>query len=264
MAPILSYFLVLALPAISHAAALPQETDGEVSIAIIGGTAASLGEFPYIVSVQFKQGDTRFHHCGGSLIDATTVVTAAHCMINQDASGLSVRAGVTEWRAQGADADVASYTIHPNYNSSRYEWDIALIKLATPIETSANIAYAKLPAPGSEPAAGTPVTVAGWGTVSNTTLASSPDLLKLDINVVDRDVCQQGLDFTGVTITPDMLCAGDLAGGRDSCWGDSGGPLVDESGTLVGAVSWGWNCAQPGLSGVYANIGNLLSFIRPS
>ena len=135
--------------------------------------------------------------------------------------------------------------------------------MATPIETSANIAYVKLPAPGSEPAVGTPVTVAGWGTVNETTIEASLELLKVDVTVIARDICQEGLASIS-PISPDMLCAGDLAGGKDSCRGDSGGPLVDQSGTLVGVVSWGAGCARPGLSGVYANVGNLMPFIRPS
>lgn len=56
---------------------------------IVGGEAASAGEFPYIVSLQDKTG---FHFCGGVLINAFTVLTAGHCS-DQEASGVQVRAG---------------------------------------------------------------------------------------------------------------------------------------------------------------------------
>ena len=53
---------------------------------IIGGSPASEGEFPFIVSLQ-RSGS---HLCGGSLLNANTVVTAAHC----DVGGTySIRAG---------------------------------------------------------------------------------------------------------------------------------------------------------------------------
>jgi trypsin len=58
-----------------------------------------------------------------------------------------------------------------------------------------------------------------------------------------------------------MFCAGLAAGGKDSCQGDSGGPIIDSSKTLVGVVSWGAGCAQPGKPGVYSSIGALRSFI---
>lgn len=50
-----------------------------------------------------------------------------------------------------------------------------------------------------------------------------------------------------------MICAGIPQGGKDSCQGDSGGPIVIDK-KLVGIVSWGNGCAQPGFPGVYTNI----------
>lgn len=56
---------------------------------IVGGTTASTAEFPYIVSLS----KSNSHFCGGVLLNAYTVVTAAHCSVGQTASTVKVRAG---------------------------------------------------------------------------------------------------------------------------------------------------------------------------
>lgn len=43
---------------------------------IVGGQDATNSEFPFLVSVHNSRG----HYCGGSLLDGTTVLTAAHCV----------------------------------------------------------------------------------------------------------------------------------------------------------------------------------------
>lgn len=85
----LSYVLALALPALSLGAAIPQD---DMAVNIVGGTAAAAGEFPYIISLQTSSGS---HFCGGALLNANTVITAAHCAEGQSASRLRIRAGTT-------------------------------------------------------------------------------------------------------------------------------------------------------------------------
>lgn len=60
-----------------------------------------------------------------------------------------------------------------------------------------------------------------------------------------------------------MWCAGLAAGGKDSCSGDSGGPIIDATtGVLEGTVSWGQGCAEAGYAGVYARVGNYVTYIN--
>jgi trypsin len=88
MAPVMSLLAALAMPALLFAAALPQDFTTQ----IVGGTAAAAGEFPFIVSVQTTSGS---HFCGGTLLDADTVITAGHCAEGQTASRIRIRVGST-------------------------------------------------------------------------------------------------------------------------------------------------------------------------
>lgn len=47
---------------------------------IVNGTVAGLGEYPGKVSLQQRPGGN--HFCGGTIIDQSHVVTAAHCVAN--------------------------------------------------------------------------------------------------------------------------------------------------------------------------------------
>ena len=47
---------------------------------IVGGSQATRGQFPYIISLQRQIGSDWYHICGGTLYAANRVVTAAHCI----------------------------------------------------------------------------------------------------------------------------------------------------------------------------------------
>lgn len=252
-----SFFVALAIPAIISGAAIPQndpENWDENTTDIVGGVAAAQGDLPFIVSVQLSGS----HFCGGSLINANTVVSAAHCFFGRTGSSWRIRAGSLNRASGGTLSTVSSIRIHPNYNDATSDYDIAILKLATAVPTSSTIGYATLAAAGSDPAAGATVTTAGWG--DTTENGSSPSLLrKVDVPVVSRTTCRS--NYSVSRVTDRMFCAGLSAGGKDSCQGDSGGPIISSSKVLLGVVSWGDGCARAGKPGVYSSIGALSSFV---
>lgn len=83
-------FFSLAFPAICIAATIPIHGLVEPRSPVVGGSPIHPGAVPFMVSIQTTQG---VHHCGGSLISATAVLTALHCVQGFQASQLSVRAG---------------------------------------------------------------------------------------------------------------------------------------------------------------------------
>ncbi|XP_017271014.3 trypsin-2-like [Kryptolebias marmoratus] len=208
---------------------------------IVGGYECEPHSQPHQVSL-----NAGYHFCGGSLVNANWVVSAAHCY----KSRIEVRLGEHHIQMQeGTEQVISSAKVirHPEYNSYYIDNDIMLIKLSKPATLNSYVQPVALPN-GCAPA-GTMCKVSGWGN----TMSSSADRNKLqclDIPILtDRD-CKNS--YPGM-ITDSMFCAGYLEGGKDSCQGDSGGPVVC-NGQLQGIVSWGYGCAEKDHPGVYAKV----------
>ena len=73
--------------------------------------------------------------CTGTLVDTTTVVTAAHCLYGStEPQGLKMYFGPNaNDLSSGTLVDVASIHLHPEYNNMTVENDIAVLKLAKPV-----------------------------------------------------------------------------------------------------------------------------------
>ncbi|PBP24814.1 serine endopeptidase [Diplocarpon rosae] len=253
--------LALALfPALSIAAAIPEApalptTQVGDGASIVGGSAASAGQFPYQLAL--LHGGSLF--CGGVLLNAKTVLTAAHCSVDYAASDVSVRAGSLNYGSGGTVVKVSDILVHPDYDADTVNNDVAIWTLKDSLSTSSTIGYATLPAQGSDPASGVSTTVSGWGLTSEGGSTLPTALRYVSVPVVSRDTCNT--DYGAGTITTNMFCA--AATGKDSCNGDSGGPItITSTGVLAGTVSWGQGCAEDSYPGVYSRIGNYVNWIN--
>ncbi len=104
---------------------------------IVGGQEADPGEWPWQVAL-VKKGPNLYNNqfCGGMLIAANWVVTAAHCVDTEGPNDLDVVAGVHDLANPGANIQrrtLSQIIVHPNWNPTNGDSDIALLKLTSPI-----------------------------------------------------------------------------------------------------------------------------------
>ncbi|KAJ1521310.1 hypothetical protein ONE63_002988 [Megalurothrips usitatus] len=229
------------------------ETPDRPNLRIVGGEVADIKSVPYQVSVELNSA----HHCGGSVLSAAWVLTAAHCVYGAQLRALQVRAGTDKLQLGGSVHAARAAVPHPKYVSGLWDWDVAVLQVATPLSFSAAVKAVRLPAAGREPQTNSPVVASGWGlTAAAVGAPAAPalptQLRKVTVRVIGRSACT-GI-YTKALLTDRMLCA--AAPGKDTCTYDSGGPLVDSAGTQVGVVSWGKGCADPSYPGVYVHVGN--------
>ncbi|NXF55769.1 KLK14 protein, partial [Oceanites oceanicus] len=216
---------------------------------IIGGRPCSINQRPFQVALT-KRGQIL---CGGSLIDAQWVLTAAHCkqpirvLIGTD----TLRDGTGEVRT------ISKLYVHPAYNPRKNDNDFMLLRLNKPVQFSSNIKKIRLAT--KCPMDGVRCSVSGWGTTKSPGAKLPKNLQCAVIQTFGKDKCARAY---GNAITPNMFCAGVPQGGIDSCQGDSGGPLVCR-GVLQGVVSWGMAvCGRRGQPGVYSNVCRATPWIR--
>jgi len=186
---------------------------------------------------------------------------------------------------------VDEWVIHSDYDPERLSYDLAVLKVVTradgfggikgriDLTSTDDINAACLP--GCEDqfnyqfANGTGVRcwVAGWGKDGKGG-KFQPIQNKVDIPIMSDGLCQRklknalgpafgqpGYDFQ---LSESEVCAGGEEG-KDACDGDGGAPLVcqskDNRWVVAGIVTWGVDCGQVGVPGVYADVYSMLSFI---
>ncbi|XP_011693342.1 PREDICTED: transmembrane protease serine 9-like [Wasmannia auropunctata] len=212
-------------------------------------------------------GGSYIFQCGASMVSNGAVLTAAHCVVNQNPENLIARFG--QWNLENnvqplpiQEAKILTIAVHPLYYSGGLFHDVAVLVLAEPVTYSANVMPICLPEQGTVFAAGTRCYGTGWGSNSFGPEGEyQAELRKVNLPIVDRNDCQTRLRSTKLGLYFELhgsfICAGGETN-RDTCRGDGGGPLVCQASTgqffQAGIVSWGIGCGASNVPAVYASV----------
>ncbi|MFB7505708.1 S1 family peptidase [Streptomyces broussonetiae] len=238
--------ILVATAAAAATALIASPTANAAPQPIVGGTTTTTTAYPFVMQITDASGH---QFCGGTLVAANKVVTAAHCMAGESTSSIRVVGGRTYLNGtDGTVSKVSKIWINPDYTDATSGHDVSVLTLSTSMPYTA-AKYVSSSDTGVY-AANTTARILGWGTTSENG-SSSNQLRTATVPLVADSSCKSsyGSDF----VQSDMVCAGYTSGGVDTCQGDSGGPLLI-GGVLAGITSWGEGCAEAGYPGVYTRL----------
>lgn len=272
---------------------------------IVGGQVSASNTWPSMALIIFRYsayiniGGSTYQissstMCGGTLIDKSTILSAAHCIKNSIeythngqtynyaiqtnsfyptmASMYTIYLGAhdrSDLNANGIATKAVSKIIkHSEYDSYNTLNDIALFKLESDVVLSEKIQVACLPSSKSSTFPGTGTGYAtGWGNLASGG-SSSTVLREVDLSIYNGNLCAnvaRGYEKDWDS----QICAGDYSGNKDTCQGDSGGPLfildtVDgkQKFVTVGITSYGVGCAEVATPAIYTRTSYYYDWIR--
>jgi secreted trypsin-like serine protease len=228
---------------------------------VVGGVQSTRGDWPWSCSMR----NPTSHICGGSLINAQWVATAAHCVNKNTAASnykwkCGLHARLTDEVYTKTFTSV-SFVVHPSYNSQIIQNDIALFRIS-----SSDIGYDNYIMPVCFPPAGTVYAGKtsigmGWGTLSSGGSLASVHM-EVAMPVLTDSACTTKFGGASRLNAATQICAGETGQNKDTCQGDSGGPLVVQHANgrwyLAGLTSWGYGCGD---GGVYTRLSAFYTWV---
>jgi trypsin len=115
--------------------------------------------------------------------------------------------------------NVIAVHTHPNYNGQKNDYDFAVMQLSKVSNFPKNVDFIKLPDGMELYYEGEETFVSGWGNTKN--LAEDSEYLRaVEVPIYSYEKCRLAYEKK-IKITNQMICAGVVEGGKDSCQGDN-------------------------------------------
>ncbi|XP_055316725.1 serine protease snake-like isoform X2 [Sitodiplosis mosellana] len=240
---------------------------------IVGGTKVDRTEFPHMAAIGFGGPSDLAYLCGGSLISEKFVMSAAHCGKDRiRGPARVVRLGsinLINYDDHTRIVLIDKIHLHPDYKSSSKYNDIALMRLARSVHFNEFIRPACINV--NNDVEWSQAIATGFGLTSTERTVGSNDLLKVQLNKVELNLCKRtyrASRFMSRGIDKSQFCAGELTGHKDTCQGDSGGPIQILLAkphcvySIIGITSFGKSCGYKNTPGVYTNVAHYTSWIE--
>ncbi|KAI5641203.1 cytochrome c oxidase subunit IV domain-containing protein [Phthorimaea operculella] len=236
---------------------------------IYQGKRTKIKDFPFMASVQIFG---KFQ-CGGSIIKADLVLTAASCLqlawnnrfYRENPLFLSVRVGSTYFETGGENIDVMEVYFHPGYNPKNLNHNVAVMRLVRQIHFKKKVVKKirldtrdnRLPVNVGR------VQIVGWGAKTSANVIHSAFENKLhfaNLDIYGLEDCQDV--YSKEYVTHHNFCAGAISVGSGACNRDVGDPGII-GGILTGIVSFGAPvCGTPDAPTVFTKIGFYYDWIE--
>ncbi|XP_013187238.1 brachyurin-like [Amyelois transitella] len=235
---------------------------------IVGGTIAPVSAHPYLVGLLIDvNGLQNPSACGGSLLSATRVLTAAHCWYDGrfQARMMTVVLGSAFLFHGGLRTPISAIAVHPLYDSRTFANDIAVLYL--PISVSFTHAIRPIALPSGHllqmELSGYWARAAGYGRYSDVTTPTTNTVARnVILQIMDLKTCRRTY---GNAVLDSNICTNGY-GGVGICQGDSGGPLTVISGgkdVVIGVSSFvaraGCTLGHPS---VFARVSSFVDWIH--
>ncbi|XP_017117584.1 serine protease gd isoform X1 [Drosophila elegans] len=227
----------------SPAASIVCGREGSLSPYIVRGKEFPRGMYPWLSAIYHKESRSLAFKCGGSLISASIVISAAHCVYRMAESRVVIGLGrydLDDYGEDGAEMhNVMRLLWHPEFNTRLLsDADIALITIERPAKFNDIIGPICLWTVEASSTLSTSGFIAGWGRdEQGTSRTQYPRIVEAEI----ASATNCASNWKASMVSDRSLCAGNRDG-SGPCLGDSGGGLMVKQGDrwlLRGIVSSG-------------------------